>query len=72
MRQIIVEYGVNTEIMAALGCTQPTIRAALRYKSNTPLARKIRFLALKKGGVAKESGDRRTAIAAIVSIGSMK
>ncbi|MBR3947337.1 MAG: hypothetical protein IKJ56_09620 [Bacteroidales bacterium] len=38
--------------MAALGCTQPTIRAALRYKSNTPLARKIRFLALKKGGVA--------------------
>ena len=55
MRQIVVEYGVNTEIMAALGCTQPTIRAALRYKSNTPLARKIRFLALKKGGVERDT-----------------
>lgn len=58
MRVIAVEYGVNTEIMAALGCTQPTIRAALRYKSNTSLARKIRFLALKKGGVKKEIGNK--------------
>lgn len=55
MRQIVVEYGVNTEIMAALGCTQPTIRAALRFKSNTSLARKIRFLALKKGGVERDT-----------------
>lgn len=55
MRQIVVEYGVNTEIMAALGCAQPTIRAALRYKSNTSLARKIRFLALKKGGVERDT-----------------
>jgi len=55
MRTILVNYGIKKEIMAALGCTYPTIKTALNYKSNTALSSKIREAAINKGGCLVES-----------------
>ena len=55
MKTILVEHGTKKEIMRIFKCTYPTIRTALNYKNNTPLASKIRQTALNKGGKLVES-----------------
>ena len=54
-REIMVSWGERQELMAIFRTSYPTVRAALRGKSNTDLARKIRTAALKRGGVEKNS-----------------
>ncbi|MCL2436323.1 MAG: hypothetical protein FWD09_09355 [Lentimicrobiaceae bacterium] len=48
MRTILVNYGIKKEIMADLGCTYPTIKTALNYKSDMALSNKIRLRKLEK------------------------
>jgi len=55
MKSILVNHGTKKEIMAAFGCTYPIVRAALNFKSNTPLSGKIRKAAINKGGRLVES-----------------
>lgn len=53
--EILVGYGERQKLMAIFRTSYPTVRAALRGKTNTDLARKIRTAALKRGGVEKNS-----------------
>lgn len=48
---IKVDYSVRKEIMKIFDVSYPTIRRALNGTTNTELAKKIRKVALIKGGV---------------------
>lgn len=51
-RQIIVGHGDVKKIATALGCTVQSVGNALHFRKDTPLAKKIRFYAMKEyGGV---------------------
>ena len=50
MEIIIVSYGERQEIMKKLNVSYPTIRKALNGKASNDLARKIREMALRRGG----------------------
>ncbi|HLW09750.1 MAG TPA: hypothetical protein VKX35_05075 [Fermentimonas sp.] len=52
MNKIIikVDYSVRKEIMQILNVSYPTIRRALNNETNTEVAKKIRQVALAKGG----------------------
>lgn len=54
MAKVIVEYGERQRIAAMFKTSLPTVRAALRGETNTPLAKKIRTAAIKRGGVVKQ------------------
>lgn len=51
MKQILVKHGEAVAIARFLGCNKNTVTSALKGKYNTPLAQKIRKIALKRGGV---------------------
>lgn len=53
-RLIIVGHGLRRQIMEALKVSYPTCRAALRYETDTEIARKIRGYAMNHGGMAVE------------------
>ncbi len=55
MAKIILEYGERKILGEIFKVSQLTIRRALTYKTNTDLAKKIRKLALDRGGVLKPS-----------------
>lgn len=61
MKQIIVGYGVVKALQAEFGTTRPTVGSALRLRTNTQLACKIRQRALQLGGVMMESEKVATA-----------
>jgi hypothetical protein len=48
--EIKVEYGEVRRLMKRHKVSAPTVRAALKYKSNTLLAQKIRASAKASGG----------------------
>lgn len=48
---IKVDYSVRKEIMKILNVSYPTIRRALNNETNTEIAKKIRTVAIAKGGV---------------------
>jgi acyl-CoA hydrolase len=48
--KIIIDYGLRTRIMKALGVTYPTVRAALNGSDDTDVRRRIRRYALQNGG----------------------
>lgn len=47
---IIVEHGLRKEIIEYFDTTYPTVQRALKFKTNTKLAQKIRYYALNCGG----------------------
>jgi len=47
MKMIKIEHGGRKQIMAALGVTYPTVRAALNYECDTDICRKIRTYAIR-------------------------
>lgn len=51
--KIITEYGLKNEIQRVYGYSYPTIRRALRGNDDTDAARKIRWYALRHGGVER-------------------
>lgn len=51
---INVPYSVRKEIATALSVSYPTIRKALNGRAETDLQKKIRHVALLKGGVEYE------------------
>ena len=55
MKQIIVGYGVVKQLENELHTSRVTVGAALRLRTNTELARKIRQRALQLGGVVMEA-----------------
>jgi hypothetical protein len=59
MKQIILGHSKKKEIMKIINVTYPTIRAALKYKSDSTLAFKIRKLALELGGVEMSAEKER-------------
>jgi|AGTN01.1.fsa_nt_gi hypothetical protein len=55
---IKVEYSVRKEIMKMLNVTYPTIRKALNGETDTELSKKIRKMAIAKGGVELKIIDK--------------
>lgn len=53
MARVLVEHGEIVKLAQLLGVARKTIREALSGQTNTPLACKIRKLALDRGGVFK-------------------
>ncbi len=51
MKQIIVGYGGVKQLCKEFGTSRVTVGAALRLRTNTELARRIRQRALQLGGV---------------------
>lgn len=54
MKQIIVEYGVVRQLCEEFHTSRVTVGAALRLRTHTELACKIRQRALQLGGVMME------------------
>lgn len=50
MKQILLPNGEHKKLRELLGVSKPTLWEALRYKTNTPLAQRIRQAALARGG----------------------
>lgn len=50
MTKILVEQGVKLKLQEKTGASQPTIRKALDGKTDTPLARLIRAMAINEFG----------------------
>lgn len=61
MKRILVDYGVVTRLVNEGYGSRPTVIAALRCRTNTDRAKKIRQRALQLGGVVVESENVRTA-----------
>jgi len=49
-KEILLDGGKRKNIIKSLNTTYPTIRYALKFKGNTPIALRIREAALKNGG----------------------
>lgn len=55
MKRIFVEYGVVTKLVNEGYGSRPTVIAALRCRTNTERAKRIRQRALQLGGVVMET-----------------
>lgn len=55
MAKILVENGERAHLGKLFGVSQPTIRRALDGKTNTDLAKKIRKVAIDRGGVVQST-----------------
>lgn len=53
MARVLVEHGEVVKLAKFLGIARKTVREALSGQTNTPLARKIRKLAIDRGGVVQ-------------------
>lgn len=53
-KKIIVAFGEQRFIAKTLNCTQVMVCYALSYKKDSMLARKIRKMAMERGGVEVE------------------
>ena len=51
MAKVVTQHGESKELGRIFRVSQPTIRRALNGETNTPLAKKIRTAAIKRGGV---------------------
>ncbi len=49
-KEIHISHGNRAKLMKALNVTYPTVRAALRFESNTVIAEKIRKVAKSEYG----------------------
>lgn len=54
MMQILTRNGERTELAKIFGVCRKTVREALQYKTNTPLAVRIRKAAIERGGKETE------------------
>ena len=55
MAKILVENSERAYLGKLFGVSQPTIRRALDGKTNTDLAKKIRKVAIDRGGVVQST-----------------
>lgn len=58
MAKILVENGERASLGKLFHVSQPTIRRALDGKTNTDLAKKIRKMAIARGGVVKSQQEQ--------------
>jgi hypothetical protein len=50
-RKILVPYGEGLQIAKIAGCTKEMVYHSLSFKKNSFLARKIRKIAVERGGI---------------------
>ena len=51
MREILTRRGEIRELMRIFGVSEPTVINALKFRTNSELAQRIRSAALRRGGV---------------------
>lgn len=53
-KEILLGYGERIRLMSAFSVSYPTLRRALKFKTDTELARKIRHTAISEyGGIER-------------------
>ncbi len=57
MNKILVNHGERKELARLLDTSEVTVRKALRGKSKSELAKRIRTLAIERGGVESNATD---------------
>ncbi len=57
MNKILVNHGERKELAALLRTSEVTVRKALNGKSKSELAKRIRLLAIQRGGVESKPTD---------------
>lgn len=53
-KEILINTQIRKAIMSHFGCSYPTVRVSLKYKSHTLLAQQIRDMALELGGAKRK------------------
>jgi hypothetical protein len=53
-RRIVVEHGEVKQIALLMNCTVQMVNGALAFRKNSFLARKIRKIAIERGGIDTE------------------
>jgi hypothetical protein len=51
MKQVLVRVGEVKALMQLMHCSKPTVCSALRFRTNTDLAKRIRKVAIDRGGM---------------------
>ena len=51
MREILTRTGENKALMRIFNVSEPTVINALKFRTNSELARRIRATAVERGGV---------------------
>lgn len=54
MAQILTKNGERTALAKLMGCSRKTVKEALMFRTNTPLAVRIRKAAIERGGKETE------------------
>lgn len=57
MKKIVVEHGEQLAIAQIMRCSAEFVCRALSYRKDTPLARRVRKVAMERGGVEVELRD---------------
>lgn len=58
-KRILITAKTHKELQQAFGCVPETVSRAINYRINSDLAKKIRSLAIQKGGIVA-GGDERS------------
>jgi hypothetical protein len=61
-KRILSDKKIVEQIKSSLRCTHPTVYSALKYRTNTLLARRIREKALELGAMEIEIENKSTEI----------
>jgi hypothetical protein len=60
MKRIITNFGEVKKLQVLMHCSKPTVWRALRYNCDNDLARRIRKVALDRGGKIYEEVENST------------
>lgn len=61
-KEILVDNGQKLKLKQLFETSYPTVRTALKYKTNTALAYRIRKAAIEMGGIVVERSETQKAI----------
>lgn len=61
-KKVVVEHGEVGEISRLMGCTRQMVNNSLTYRKDTDLARRIRKMAIMRGGKEVCFGEPKCAV----------
>lgn len=61
-KKVVVERGEVSEISRLMGCTRQMVNSSLAYRKDTDLAKRIRKMAILRGGQEVCFGEPKCAV----------
>ena len=62
MAKILMDYGAKRELAEKFGVSEVTVRDALKFKTKSNIANRLRKAALEMGGVLKDAKTLKEAV----------